>query len=418
MVRFFVLYVLLAHSKITKAAFNNPIRTRERYYCRHRHDNSPKQKVLKLNKCVNKRDNEVNEFPSSVSFPSTSRLISQNSLRINSEMAAALINDVYTTSTVNDFSSEDLISTDGNQYTDSPTLIVITSDASRGSKRLLGLSTVIRAIYDVPKSNSTRNKYPQRDLDKVTFSTRRRQSSTHNINIVEAEIAAIALGLKMVLERYPLEEQRRRVLIISDCEGALQFYCGQNIRRESGSRLSSNLKDKPIPSAIQNHPHYQLWEMVQQPHLSNTSSKEDSIWDMPWAKMTKVKSAHLGISGFFDHEVADVLSSFAKGIPNKEAERLGLLGSGITKNSSQNVGKMDKGRSLQRSLQPAAPRLSLYDLKYLASSEGFGVANSNSAQDNNPKKQIQIKKENGERLERCKKRMKVDLGIDLHRQKK
>ena len=333
---------------------------------------------LKLCKCKNENEDKFDAFPLNHLLQSTSRIISQNSYRIDSQAAASIIHDVYTNSSANDKAEEKNTSISAKSSIscttmnrDEPTLIIITSDASRGSKRLLGLSTIIRTIYTSPKSLSTstyRPTEPSQIVDTVTMATRRRQSPTHHINIVDAEIAAIALGLKLVLQQYPSEEQRKRVLVVSDCEGALQFFCGANI---SGTRSSNvNGKQNHISSSTIHHPHYRLWKMIQHPTSSKEFLYRDSIWDMRWAKMTKVKSAHLGISGFFDHEVADILSSYAKGVSNKEAQELGLLGSETNlwkgeKTSKTSAEAITNSNTMGRQIE--APRLSLDDLVYLAS---------------------------------------------------
>lgn len=362
-------------------------------------------------------------------LPSMSRIMSQNSYRIDSQTAASLIHHVYSNSSSADtkmkerstgtLDSEESPTSDGTINKNEPTLIIITSDASRGSKRLLGLSTIIRTIYPISQSPSsstcastttTTTRPSQEIVDTVTMATRRRQSPTHPINIVEAEIAAIALGLKLVLQQYPSQEQRQRVLVVSDCEGALQFYCGAKSSKQH------------VASSTVQHPHYRLWKMIQQPPSSKEFFYRDSILDMRWAKMTKVKSAHLGTSGFFDHEVADVLSSYAKGVSNKEAQRLGLFGSEMNE-------RRGKKKSMKHSeainatntggRQIDAPRLRLNDLEYLAYSEGISGVDSDEVDNNNtPKKQIQIKKESGERLIRCKSRMKLELDLNIEKNRR
>lgn len=353
-------------------------------------------------------------------LPSMSRIMSQNSYRIDSQTAASLIHHVYSNSSsaytnmeeksTGTLDSEESPTSDGTINKNEPTLIIITSDASRGSKRLLGLSTIIRTIYPISQSPSstctcTTSRPSQEIVDTVTMATRRRQSPTHPINIVEAEIAAIALGLKLVLQQYPSQEKRQRVLVVSDCEGALQFYCGAKSSRQH------------VASSTVQHPHYRLWKMIQQPPSSKEFFYKDSILDMRWAKMTKVKSAHLGTSGFFDHEVADVLSSYAKGISNKEAQRLGLLGSEMNERRGNNK-SMKYSEAINATntggRQIDAPRLRLNDLEYLAYSEGISGIDSDEVDNNNsPKKQIQIKKESGERLIRCKSRMKLELDLNI-----
>lgn len=99
-----------------------------------------------------------------------------------------------------------------------------------------------------------------------------------------SESGAVALGLKVLLEEEDLDEYA--VLVISDCETALDFY-----------DLASEYKLRD--------------ELVDGPGWVN-AMEYVCLRAKRGVFLAKVKSAHGKESGFFDHEAADLLSVKAR----------------------------------------------------------------------------------------------------------
>lgn len=158
-----------------------------------------------------------------------------------------------------------------------------------------------------------------------------------------SEVAAIALGMKTALRRIS-PSCRKRVLILSDSEYALDFFCGSenndvaangiaappSIRRPGAKRKrrkgtasamkgksrqatqAAELRDeahrRTLTSLVEDTPHGITFAKVRSSsrgvEMSGAVSDDDAD-DAPWD----------GI-GFIDHDVADYLSSATRSVPN------------------------------------------------------------------------------------------------------
>lgn len=257
--------------------------------------------------------------------------------RITSREASSLIKTMYSTDKSNQSN-----------------LLVITSDASRGANRHTGLASILREIR------------VQRGDDIVTTVTRRIQSISAR-DIFQSEVAAMALGMKTALQHIPIEK-RQRVLLLTDSTSTISFFCGDEERMRS-------------PSANFDHPHYKAMLSL--------------LLDANQIYIAKVKSAKSGVDGFFDHDVADILSSFAKSVSNKKMEM--ICNSGTVPTNSNSF------------IRSPCNRLREDDLIYLERSTDL----PNSDQLLIRKKQAFMKRDSGDRLERCRQRIELELGITL-----
>jgi hypothetical protein len=227
-------------------------------------------------------------------------------------------------------------------------LLIVTSDASRGSKRHTGLSAFLREIC-------VDNNELDHKTDIVTTTTRRIRPVEAR-DIFQSEVAAISLGIKTALENVP-EIGRKKVLLLTDSASAISFFCGD----EEGIKFPNH-----------DHPHYR--------GMQNLLSNAEEVY------MGKVKSAKMGVDGFFDHEVCDQLSSFVKSVSNKKLESM---------------------QCVDGALRTPCNRLRENDLLYL---ENYG---NTTAKDmiQVKKKQIYLKKDRSDRLKRCRERLDIELGI-------
>ncbi len=255
--------------------------------------------------------------------------------RITSQDASTLIRRIYE---------------GGKDDCDYSSLLIVTSDASRGSKRHTGLSAFLREVY------VNNNKVDDKS-DLVTTATRRIRPVEAR-DIFQSEVAAIALGIKAALQNVP-EMSRKKVLLLTDSTSAISFFCGD----EEGIKFPNY-----------DHPHYR--------GMQNLLSNAEEVY------MAKVKSAKMGFDGFFDHEVCDQLSSFVKSVSNKKLETI---------------------QSVDGALRTPCNRLRENDLLYL---ENNGDTTENDMF-KVKKKQIYLKKDRGDRLQRCRERLDIELGIQL-----
>ena len=268
--------------------------------------------------------------------------------RITSHEASNLISCLYNPEKVRD---------DDESFS---SLLIITSDASRGANRHIGLATVIREI-SVYSAKTSKKK-----IDVVTATARRVRSLAAR-DIYQSEVAALTLGIKTALQNVPIQN-RKRVLILTDSNSAMSFFCGD----EEGMKIPNT-----------DHPHYRAMQSL--------------LHDADETCMAKVKSAKLGVDGFFDHDVTDVLSSYAKSVSNKDLQKL---------HSNE-----------QCTTNPAlliripCNRLRKGDIEYLKHSANIEHIERNGVR----KTQILMKKESGERLERCRQRIEVEFGIKLNK---
>lgn len=255
--------------------------------------------------------------------------------RITSQDASTLIRRIYER---------------GQDDCDYSSLLVVTSDASRGSKRHTGLSAFLREI-------GVNNNKMDNISDIVTTATRRIRPVEAR-DIFQSEVAAIALGIKTALQNVP-EMSRKKVLLLTDSTSAISFFCGD----EDGIKFPNY-----------DHPHYR--------GMQNLLSNAEEVY------MAKVKSAKMGFDGFFDHEVCDQLSSFVKSVSNKKLESI---------------------QCVDGALRTPCNRLRKNDLLYL---ENNGDTTENDMI-KVKKKQIHLKKDRSDRLKRCRERLEIELGIQL-----
>lgn len=272
---------------------------------------------------------------------------------------------------------------------DNNSLLVITSDASRGSNRYTGFACILRQIgilsfpamtQQLGNASTTGDqsvhdcleKSSSEAMDKVMIVTRRMQSISSK-NIARSEIHSTILGMKSAFENIPIRD-RQHILIITDSSSSISFFSHEKFHHRK-------------KQAQYQHEYKILQNLLQDQENRDTSS---------FIYIAKVKSAHRKENGFFDHEVCDILSKDAVRKPNKD--------------------------SLFQNCDPIlAPVLGEADLNYLEFSSSFepGLPLS-STQENKlspkdwPIKQtrVQINKANSERLQRCNKRMKQELGIN------
>ena len=93
-------------------------------------------------------------------------------------------------------------------------LLLMTSDASRGSNRHSGLTSIVRSI----------DSSYEHGKDQVTIVTRRVNSMDAR-DIFQSEVAALTLGIKTAMQCIP-SKKRRKVLLLTDSNSALTFFCG------------------------------------------------------------------------------------------------------------------------------------------------------------------------------------------------
>ena len=127
--------------------------------------------------------------------------------RISSLDAASLIENAYRS----DGSSE--------RARTQQSLLLITSDASRGANKISGLSAILREINFIEENYTNYTSF-----DRVTLSTRRIHTQNAR-DISKSEVAATALGIKTAWKHIPIEN-RIDVLLLTDSSTVLYFFCG------------------------------------------------------------------------------------------------------------------------------------------------------------------------------------------------
>lgn len=157
-----------------------------------------------------------------------------------------------------------------------------------------------------------------------------------------SEVAAIALGIKHAIKTVPLS-LRNKVLILSDSEFALDFYCGERsydnrqqakrrrtsnsnkrrgkrqpttrtaeIREESYWRLFTTLLNETIPGGV-------IFSKIKSSSRSvglSTSGKSSTMNGDDTAVDNDIPSSPWDGKGFLDHDASDYLSSNARNISN------------------------------------------------------------------------------------------------------
>jgi hypothetical protein len=266
--------------------------------------------------------------------------------RISSLDAASLIENAYKS---------------GLPEKETKSLLLITSDASRGANKLSGLSSILR---EIKFTEETQAKTDDAHSDRMTIATRRMHTQNAR-DISKSEVAAAALG---------------QVLFLTDSCSVMNFFCGS----DDGS------SNNHIPASLLKNPHYKAMQILLKDATDNSNKIRIS--------MAKVKSNKAETDGFFDHEATDILSSIARNKCNKNIGEIYF-----EDESSSSRHEMVEEPSTRRIVVPS---LRCQDLEFLALSE------SKIDQKNvNKKPQVILKRERGARLDRCKSRMKDELGI-------
>ena len=400
--------------------------------------------------------------------------IIKNKLRISSVESSHIIQSAY-----------------NNQTTTKSPLLIITSDASLGSSRTVGLASILRLIHGSHNKDENQHQLQQqqqiRGNDDILLATRR---SSLSQDIVTSELAAILLGLKVACTHLVSSSLRRQIIILSDCERALSLlesslhaYSTTNTTTPNNSynynkkKTKSTRKKKNHDSSTSYSSSYsstllQQWiQLVTQIQVEQQQEEEEDKENHKnhntFIHIAKVKSAHTNENGFFDHEMADILSSYIKTQSNSYWKQyttrhatftplqLGTMpwiqlgdnddrndpSSSIIDYESLNHNQQQqqqcmipkKWKQMSSILTPTtAPSLQCKDLLYLSNSESVSSSllipthrtlQSSSLDDSiqsttnsNPwdlKTLVQQKKESGARKQRCYHRIMTELQLDF-----
>lgn len=248
-----------------------------------------------------------------------------------------------------------------NAYDEEKIITLITSDASRGSKKLSGLACVIRQIG--------------KEKDRITIATRRIQSFNAK-NIVQSEVGALDFGISIMMaiegdENLSFKDTKSLpegdIILITDSNSVIDHF--------------SIAGDKWIDSK-------------QKILLLDSSNRR--------IYLTKVKSNKSELDGFFDHDLADILCSLARNIPNKEMIH-------FYSDCDAHTSSLSADGKYYYTYTVDAPHLQQNDLDWLSSSEDP----LDDKQSNRIYKQVILKRERGLRLERCKMRAQQELGLNI-----
>ena len=181
-------------------------------------------------------------------------------------------------------------------------LLIITADASGrgGGSKHDGLAAVLRVRHGVNKM-----KMPvENDLvDLIDTVTRRRAPSRRDSS---NEVAAISLGMKRAMQVVP-RLWRSKVLIISDSESALRFYCNNTMSNggESHRRILCRLMAETSNGIFFTKIRSSSRGIGMMKHSMGERDDTSASWEG---------------TGFVDHDAADYLSSATRSIPNKKFE--------------------------------------------------------------------------------------------------
>ena len=358
--------------------------------------------------------------------------------RISSVEAASLIRKAYYTTSSTDMQTP-TCNDDMDAHLEGEGLVIITSDASRGANRLTGLASIIREIppcrHDDCSKNDNNNIQDMTaetlarnsNHDRIVVATRRTHS-TDAKDIVKSEVAAVALGVRAALKHIPMQ-RRKRVLLLTDSSSAMDYFCGRchdgtgdGHGNGNGHGTSSVAKNGPttthISSSHANDPHYKaiqtlirdalhVHEVEEVKDKGGGRRRDDLEQKQMLVQMAKVKSNKEETDGFFDHDVTDIVSSFVKNVPNKNACKMYIP----QQEDDRDRDRETRNNTLQdddpTSRRMMSPSLQMGDLEYLSRSE------ERVEQNGVRKPQVILKKERGWRLERCKLRMSDELGIHL-----
>jgi len=264
-------------------------------------------------------------------------------------------------------------------------LLVITCDASGrgGGSKHDGMAAVLRMRHGVEllrrqqTSTDSTPYHPQQstissgghDDEEDLIQTISRRTTPSKTS---SEVAAIALGIKHAIKTVPLS-LRNKVLILSDSEFALDFYCGEKsydnrqepIRRRTSSSNKRRGKRHPTTrtTEIQEESYWRLFTTLLNETipggviLSKIKSSSRSVGLSTSGTSIVMNGDDASVDdditssswdgkGFLDHDASDYLSSNARCISNSS-----------------------DGEDSNKSSFRAVSRLTPHDLKWLAYSE-------------------------------------------------
>lgn len=273
------------------------------------------------------------------------------------------------------------------------TLLIITSDASRGANRFSGLATILREIQ---YNTHDEKNYKGTPHDRVTIATRRMHSQNAR-DISKLEVAAVAMGIRTAIKYIP-PDRRRNVLILTDSSSALNFFC---------RNVDISVDKSNTALALWNDPHYKAMQMLLQENIDLQREEGATIGSR--ILMAKVKSNKYENDGFFDHDATDIISSVIKTKSNKQASE--IYSWGDDDDDGFNVTSCIGGRFEKKIMDNfntrslLVPCLRNQDIDFLASSESRFEMKLK-------KPQVVVKRERGERLERSKQRIQKEFGIN------
>jgi len=228
-------------------------------------------------------------------------------------------------------------------------LLIVTCDASGrgGGSKHDGISAILRIRHGANPTSTQQSTKEKEDF--IDVAARRTVPSRKS-----SEVAAIALGIKRALQYIP-QPRRKRVLILSDSEYALDFFCGSGIERNAFNNIgtSSSLpirrvvpnkrkkKRKGTSSTRGKKQITQSMEIREEAHRRLLVSLMEETPD--GILFAKVRSSSRGVGintnnvgddgelngntdswdgmGFIDHDAADHLSSITRSVANSFEDR-------------------------------------------------------------------------------------------------
>lgn len=289
--------------------------------------------------------------------------------RISSSEAASMISNAY----------EGVLNPFDGKADQQSSLLLITSDASRGAKRLTGMTSILREIQ-CKEDDTARRQFSE--YDRVTVATRRTQSKNAR-DVSKSEVAAVALGIRAAINHIAAEN-RRNVLFLTDSTSVLDYYCVEGKHH--------------ISATLMNDRHFKAMKNFVEETTNNYDADGKQCPTLVF--MAKVKSNKMETDGFFDHDAADIISSLVKNISNKDIEKIYLETDYAQDYSDHTTTSAADSNTVH---VVAAPSLRSQDLGYLSESE------VKHAQVSKP--QVIVKRERGKRLARCKQRMFDELRV-------
>jgi hypothetical protein len=229
-----------------------------------------------------------------------------------------------------------------NRTIDDGSLLIITCDASGrgGGSKHDGIASILRLRHGVVLSADKQHHHDEEKEDLIDSVSRRTVPSR-----TSSEVAAIALGVKHAIKTVP-SSLRNKILILSDSEFALDFYCSEKAISSLQTRNHNNqLQPQNINKRRKNSSSSKRRGKRQAPTRS-TKLREEAYWRLfatlldetpDGVVLSKVKSSSrsVGLSssrvsslededgntswdgkGFLDHDAADHLSSNARYVSN------------------------------------------------------------------------------------------------------